>query len=100
MNETDAFRCARCGTEDADPLGRPPFPNEIGRRVAEEICPSCWDDWKDRQMLLINHHGIDLQDREARSFLMDEMETFLFEGGEKEADIDTSQQGQVDWSSD
>ena len=85
MNDTDGFRCARCGTEDADPLGAPPFANEIGRRVAEEICPECWDDWKDRQMLLINHYGLNLQDREARAFLMDNMEKFLFEEGEGEA---------------
>jgi len=97
MNDTDGFRCARCGTEDAEPLGTPPFANEIGRRVAREICPECWDDWKDRQMLLINHYGLNLQDRDARSFLMDNMESFLFEEGEGEASIDTSKEGQIDW---
>jgi len=97
MNDTDGFRCARCGSEDGEPLGEPPFANEIGRRVAREICRSCWDDWKDRQMLLINHYGLDLQDREARSFLMENMEVFLFEEGEGEASIDTSMEGQVDW---
>lgn len=97
MNDNDGFRCARCGSEDADPLGKPPFRNEVGRRVAEEICGSCWDDWKDQQMLLINHYGLDLQDREARSFLMENMEAFLFEEGEGGASIDTSKEGQIDW---
>lgn len=97
MNDTDEFRCTRCGNEDTETLGDPPFANEIGRRVAEEICAECWADWKDRQMLLINHYGLNLQDREARSFLMDNMQSFLFEEGEGDASIDTSKEGQVDW---
>lgn len=94
---TEAFSCARCGATDRPPLGAAPFPNEIGQRVAREICVECWEEWKRRQMLLINHYGLNVRDSRARVFLMANLRAFLFDQGEGEAPIDTSRQGQVDW---
>ena len=77
-------------------MGKPPFPSDLGQRVAREICRGCWEDWKDRQMLLINHYGLNLREARAREFLLENMEAFLFEGGEGAAEIDASRQGTVD----
>ncbi len=78
-------------------MGSPPFPNELGERVAEEICGDCWEEWKRRQMLLINHYGLNLRDANARKFLMQNMRSFLFAEGPAEAEIDTSKEGTVEW---
>ena len=97
MNEAKAFRCVRCDREDVEPMGKPPFPNELGRRVAEEVCGECWEDWKRQQMLLINHYGLKLMDANAREFLLRNMKSFLLDEGPAGAEIDSSKEGQIDW---
>lgn len=96
MDDLDAIQCVRCGDEEAEPLRSPPFRDELGRRIRSEICSSCWEDWKQRQMLLINHFGLNLQDRDDREFLRRNLGAFLFDEGEG-ADIDTSMEGDVGW---
>ena len=96
MNDLDAIQCERCGAAGAEPLEAPPFRNEIGQRVQEGICADGGEDWKERQMLLINHFGLNLQDREDREFLVRNLKAFLFDEGEG-AEIDTSMEGDVGW---
>lgn len=96
MPDADRIQCVRCGQE-GDALASPPFRDELGRRVQEEICRNCWEDWKERQMLLINHYGLSLREADARSFLLDNLRGFLFDEGEGEAEIDTTMEGEVDW---
>lgn len=91
----DTIECKRCGEENPQ-LDKPPFRNDVGRRIQEEICRSCWSDWLDHQTLLINHYGLDVRDPESRKFLYRKIEEILLEGGEDE-EIDTSLEGQIDW---
>lgn len=98
MSEEDTtIRCARCEREDVHSMGTPPFPNELGERVAREICGDCWEEWKHHQMLLINHYGLNLRDANARRFLTQNMRSFLFSEGPAGAEIDTSREGEVSW---
>ena len=62
-----------------------------------EICAACWDEWKERQMLIINHYGLKLQESSAREFLYTNLSAFLFGEGEATADIDTGEEGSVTW---
>ncbi|MFQ5689151.1 MAG: oxidative damage protection protein [Gemmatimonadota bacterium] len=94
MDGIESFACARCERADNQRLARPPFPGELGRRVAEEVCASCWEDWKRQQMLLINHYGLNLQDGQAREFLYSNLRAYLFGEGAS-AEIDTSQEGRI-----
>lgn len=87
--------CVRCG-RTAEALERPPLRNELGERVHASVCRDCWAEWLRYQTALINHYGLDVRDRDAREFLSTNMEAFFFKSGETE-DIDTSQQGQVNW---
>lgn len=91
-----AFECVRCGKDDREPLARAPFPDDLGARLAAEICSECWEEWKRRQMLLINHYGLNVRDARAREFLLTNLRSFLFDEGE-EADIDTRREGDVSW---
>jgi Fe-S cluster biosynthesis and repair protein YggX len=69
--------CTRCG--NAGPrLAAPPLPNELGTRIFESICGTCWQEWLQHQTALINHHGLNLLQPEAKKFLMGETETFFF----------------------
>jgi len=94
--EHDDFACVRCGKADRKPLPRPPFPDELGTRLVAEICTDCWEDWKRRQMLLINHYGLNVREARAREFLVTNLRSFLFGEGE-DAEIDSSREGRVSW---
>ena len=87
--------CTRCG-QTRQQLERPPFRNEMGERIRAEICTQCWQEWLAYQTALINHYGLDVRERDARDFLMKNLEAYLFETGEKE-EIDTSREGEISW---
>lgn len=89
------IECTRCGNV-REGLAKAPLRNELGERVHASICRVCWDEWLRYQTALINHYGLDVRDREAREFLMKNMEAFLFRSGETE-EIDTSKEGSVRW---
>ena len=92
---TGTIQCIRCG-DDAPPLPRAPFRNDLGERIAGEICANCWKDWLQHQTLLINHYGLDPRDKKAKAFLFEQIEQVLLKGGEGK-EVDTSQQGSIEW---
>ena len=46
--------------------------------------------------MLINHYGLNVMDPQARSFLKQNMEAFLFKSG-REEDVDTTKKGTIQW---
>lgn len=87
--------CRRCGNVRGG-FEKPPFPGAIGARILEGTCPSCWGDWLKQQTMLINHNGLDVMDPQARKFLMQNMDAFLFRAG-AQAEVDTTKRGTIDW---
>jgi len=69
--------CTRCGLT-RDQQAFPPFPNALGQRVFQEICAVCWAEWLKLQQQLINHYALNLRESQAREFLLQQMEQFLF----------------------
>ena len=89
------IQCTRCGeTRGAVPFA--PFNNDLGKRIHAEICQVCWGEWLRRQTALINHYGLNVRDPDARKFLLENTEKFLFSTGEAEG-VDTSKQGTISW---
>ena len=66
--------------KEAEGLKSPPFPGPLGHRIYAEISKEAWTLWLKQQTILINEQRLNLTDPVARSFLMKEMETFLFNG--------------------
>ncbi len=89
------LRCTRCG-RTGESLDRPPLRTQLGERIHASICRTCWGEWLGYQQALINHYGLDVRDPEARAFLTQNMEAYLFETGDTE-EIDTSQEGNISW---
>jgi Fe-S cluster biosynthesis and repair protein YggX len=50
----------------------------MGARVQELVCAACWQEWLKQQTALINHYGLNLRDPQARQFLTQQTEAFLF----------------------
>ena len=72
--------CKRLGRE-AEALEIAPYPGELGERILAEISKEGWQQWLAHQTMLINENRISPMDPNARKFLLEEMQKFLFEGG-------------------
>ncbi len=87
--------CARCGQTregfDQPPLG---VVGASAERLVNEVCQQCWADWLKQQTMLINHYGLNLMEPQARKFLTQNREAFLFRSGDQ-AGIDTTKEGTI-----
>jgi Fe-S cluster biosynthesis and repair protein YggX len=75
------FRCQRMTCthgRHAHQLDRPPFSDELGRKIFERVCAGCWEEWrKNYSIKVINELRLDLStergqeeyDRYMREFL-------------------------------
>ena len=89
------IQCVRCGETRAQ-VAFAPFNNDLGRRIHAEICQECWAQWLKQQTMLINHYGLNVREPDARKFLTEQTERFLFGTGESDQ-VDTSKQGTIQW---
>lgn len=79
--EARFVRCAKLG--DLRPaLSRAPFPNRLGERILEQVSQEAWSLWLVQSRMIVNEHRLNLASAEARNFLMEQCEKFLFGGGE------------------
>jgi len=87
--------CSRCA-QTREGFEQPPIgvAGESATRLVAEICQNCWQDWLRQQTMLINHYGLNLMDPQARKFLTQNRNAFLFRAGEG-SEIDTSQEGKI-----
>lgn len=67
--------------KNAEGLDAAPFPGEIGQKIADTISKEAWSQWLAHQTMLINEYRLSLLEPEAQSFLLKEMEKFLWGGG-------------------
>ncbi len=89
----EVIECSRCH-EKLPGIERPPFGGELGKKIHEQICQSCWKAWLMTQNQLINHYGLSTINPEHQQFLIQNMEAFLFDEG-LQTQIDTSLQGTI-----
>jgi len=69
-------KCQRCG-ETKPGLARPPYPDALGRQIAEKICADCWEEAKRIQVMVINENRLDLSDPRAQEILERATRDFL-----------------------
>jgi Fe-S cluster biosynthesis and repair protein YggX len=75
--------------KEAVGLDFPPYPGEMGTRIWQSISKEAWQMWVDTQTRLVNENRLNLADVRARKYLKEQMEKYLFE------DIDVEAQGYV-----
>ena len=68
--------CIRCG-QTREGLARPPYPDDLGRQIAETVCASCWDECKRMQVMVINEYRLDLSDPRAQEILEKSIRDFF-----------------------
>ena len=72
--------------KEADGLDFQLYPGELGKKIFDNICKEAWVEWQKKQTMLINENKLNMMEPEARKFLEEQMQGYLFEG--KEPDIE------------
>lgn len=72
--------CKKLGIT-SEGLDSPPYPGPLGQRIYENISKQAWQEWVNHQTMLINEYRLSLIDKEARRFLQNEMQLYLFGEG-------------------
>lgn len=89
---TRMVKCVKLKRE-AEGLDRPPYPGDLGTRIWQHVSKEAWQQWLGVQTRLVNENRLNLADTRARKYLAQQMEKFLFE------DMDVEAQGYVPPSS-
>lgn len=72
--------CVRCGRNSA-PLTQPPVPGDGGREIVEKICPACWAEWQNAEVMVINELKLNFMDPKSIDILTQHMREFLLLDG-------------------
>jgi Fe-S cluster biosynthesis and repair protein YggX len=72
--------CIKLG-RDAEGLDFPPFPGAIGARVYDSVSKEAWKLWLEQQKMLVNENRLNLADKKARDYLVQQMEKHFFGDG-------------------
>jgi Fe-S cluster biosynthesis and repair protein YggX len=73
------IHCSKLDT-DAEGLDFAPWPGPLGQRIYAHISKAAWQQWLSHQTMLINEYRLNPLDPNARKYLAEEMEKFLFGG--------------------
>ena len=75
--------CKKLG-KDLPGLDRPPYKNELGKRIFEEISKEAWDMWLKDSVKYINTYRIDLAAPEGQKFMLKQCAIYF---GYEEGDL-------------
>jgi Fe-S cluster biosynthesis and repair protein YggX len=76
--------CIKLGRA-AEGLDFPPFPGVIGQRVFDNVSKEAWKQWLEQQKMLVNENRLNLADKKARDYLVQQMEKHFFGEGADQA---------------
>lgn len=68
--------CVKLG-KDAPGLQRPPFSNELGQYIYENVSKEAWDEWLQESVRYINTYRVDLSSREGMEFMFKQLRIWL-----------------------
>jgi len=62
-------------------LDEPPFDNDLGRKVYDNVSQEAWRMWTEHCKMLLNEYRLQPWKPEAQQFLVEQMEQFFFGAG-------------------
>ncbi len=75
--------------EEAPALERVPYPGELGQRIFANVSAEGWNQWIERQTMIINENGLSTIDPASLEILEQHMLGFIF----KEGDLGSQPEG-------
>jgi Fe-S cluster biosynthesis and repair protein YggX len=68
--------CKKLGKE-LPGLPKPPYKNDLGKRIYEEISKDAWDMWLKDSVKFINTYRVDLTTAQGQKFMFDQAEVYF-----------------------
>lgn len=69
-------KCRKLGKE-LPGLSKPPYKNELGKRIYEEVSKEAWDMWIKDSVKFINTYRVDLTSAQGQKFMFDQCEIYF-----------------------
>lgn len=63
--------------QELEGLKMPPQPGPKGQQLYETVSQKAWDEWMEKQTMLINEKHLSMMDKSHRTYLNEQMEKFL-----------------------
>lgn len=76
MSEQRLVKCRLLGKE-LPGLAKPPYRNELGKRIYEEVSQEAWNQWLKDSVKYINTYRVDLTSPEGQKFMFDQCEVYF-----------------------
>ena len=73
-------QCAKLNKE-AEGIDRQPYPNDLGKRIFENISKEAWKAWVGHSTMLVNEYRVDVSSKSGTEFLLKQCEAYLFGDG-------------------
>jgi Fe-S cluster biosynthesis and repair protein YggX len=62
-------------------LDEPPFDNDLGQRIFENVSKDAWKMWLEHLKMILNEYRLNLVDRESQKIVKQQMEEYFFGQG-------------------
>lgn len=72
--------CAR-NKQELEGLDEPPFDSDFGNKVYNNVSKKAWQEWVERQKMLLNEYRLQPWTPQAQEFLVEQMDQFFFGEG-------------------
>ena len=67
--------------QEMEGLDEPPFDTDFGQKIYQSVSKTAWNEWVDRQKMLLNEYRLQPWQPQAQQFLVEQMEQFFFGEG-------------------
>lgn len=71
--------------KEAEGLEFPPYPGDIGVKIWQSISAEAWANWIQIQTRIVNENRLNLADSRSRKYLTEQMQRYLFDDEDIEA---------------
>ena len=68
-------------SDQLEGLDRAPYPGEFGQRIYDHVSKAAWQEWLNRQTMLVNENRLNMLDPNARRYLREQCEAYFFGQG-------------------
>ena len=73
--------CARCGRTRAA-VAQLPYSGDLGAEIRHKVCQSCWNEWLETEVIVINELRLDFMNPRSQDILVQHMREFLMLDGQ------------------
>ncbi len=67
--------------KELEGLDEPPFDSEFGQKIYKNVSRAAWEEWGERQKMLLNEYRLQPWTPQAQQFLVEQMQAYFFGEG-------------------